>query len=215
MWIIYTAGIFELPVTCLCDTPSPRLIWSLDRQFLKHLKEKIAEDPSSLGVPPIAVLCKDAKDAAQFSKRLKGVYKYEVLGGQHTSKARIELHKEHPDNPPFATILAEVYAGLSDDEALRLASRHNVNGHFIHKMTHRDYVSCNKYIYSSNTQRVTTASDVIILVMYVGGSLPIKAFFDGKRRRSSRKRYAATKSSMEKDMHAVHSPNGLILNTYS
>lgn len=137
----YTAGILELPVTCLCDTPSPRLIRSLDGQFLKHLKEKMAEDPSSPGVPPIAVLCKDVKDAADFSKRLKGVYKYEVLGGQHTSKARIELHEEHPDNPLFATILAEVYAGLSDDEALRLGSRHNINGHFIHKMTHRDYVS--------------------------------------------------------------------------
>ena len=103
----------------------------------------MADDPSSPGVPPIAVLCKDVKDIADFSKRLKGVYKYEVLGGQHTSKVRIELHENQPDNPLFATILAEVYAGLSDDEALRLASRHNVNGHFIHKMTHCDYVSCN------------------------------------------------------------------------
>ena len=61
------------------------------------------------------------KDAADFSKCLKGVYKYEVLGGQHTSKATIELHEKHPDNP--VTILAEVYAGISD-EALRLDSRH-------------------------------------------------------------------------------------------
>ena len=59
-----------------------------------------------------------------FSKRLKGVYKYEVLGGQHTSKARIELHEKYPDISLYATILAEVYAGLSDDEALRLGSRH-------------------------------------------------------------------------------------------
>ena len=45
------------------------------------------------------------------------------------SKVRFELHEEHPDNPLFATILTEVYAGLSDDEALHLDSRHNVNGH--------------------------------------------------------------------------------------
>ncbi len=38
-------------------------------------------------------------------------------------------------------VLAEVYIGLTDDESLCLASRHNVNGHFVHKMTHRDYVS--------------------------------------------------------------------------
>ena len=101
----------------------------------------MAHDRSSPGVPPIAVLCKDTRNPAQFSKRLKDVYKYEVLGGQHTSQARAELHREQPDNPLYATILAEVYVGLTDDEALRLASRHNINGHFIHKMTHRDYVS--------------------------------------------------------------------------
>ena len=136
LWITYTTGILELPVTCLCETSSSRLIRSLDKLFLKHLKEKMADDPSSPGVPPIAALCKDVQHTADFSKCLKGVYKYEVLGGQHTSQARIELHQEQPDNPLFTTILAEVYVGLTDNEALRLSSRHNVNGHFIHKMTH-------------------------------------------------------------------------------
>ena len=138
---VYHAGIFELPITSLCETSSARLIRSLDKQFLKNLNQKMACDPSSPGVPPIAALCKDIQNPAQFSKRLKGVYKYEVLGGQHTSQARAELYQEQPENPLYATILAEVYVGLSDDEALRLASRHNINGHFIHKMTHRDYVS--------------------------------------------------------------------------
>ena len=81
-------------------------------------------------------MCKEGK----FMERLKDVYKYEVLGGQHTSRAKAELHNENPSNPLFKTILAEVYVGLSDDESLRLASRHNANGHFIHRMTHRDYV---------------------------------------------------------------------------
>lgn len=67
-------------------------------------------------------------------------YKYEILGGQHSTAARLELHKENPDNELFAEVLAEVYIGLSDDEALRLGSRHNANGHFIHKLTHREYV---------------------------------------------------------------------------
>lgn len=83
----------------------------------------------------------DVANPGDFTERLKGVYKYEVLGGLHTSQARAELHKENPDNPLFSNILAEVYVGLTDDEALRLASRHNINGHFIHKMTHRNYVS--------------------------------------------------------------------------
>ena len=76
----------------------------------------------------------------EFEPRLKDVYKYEVLGGQYTSTARMQLHREHPSNPLFSHILAEIYVGLSDDESLRLASRHNVNGMFIHRMTHWDYV---------------------------------------------------------------------------
>ena len=118
-----------------------RLIRSLDTTFLKKLKEKIAKDPSGPGVAPVAVLCTNVQVMQQYSARLKDVYKYEVLGGQHTSTARSELHKEHPENPLFSHILAEVYVGLTDDEALRLASRHNDNGIFVHKMTHWDYVS--------------------------------------------------------------------------
>lgn len=120
---------------------STRLIRSLDTQFLKQLKKKIAKDPSGPGVPPIAVLCTNMQDVAQYKERYKNVYKYEVLGGQHTSMAKAELFREHPDNPLFGEVLAEIYVGLTDDEALRLASRHNANGHFIHAMTHWDYVS--------------------------------------------------------------------------
>ena len=95
----------------------------------------MANDPSSPGVPPIAALCIDVQEPPQFSERLKGVYKYEILGGQHISRARIELHKEHPENSLYGSILAEVYVGLTNDEFLRLASHQNINGHYIHRMT--------------------------------------------------------------------------------
>ncbi len=68
-------------------------------------------------------------------------YKYEILGGQHSALARKAVALKHTDNMMLQKALAEVYVGLTDDEALRLSSRHNVNGHFVHKMTHRDYVS--------------------------------------------------------------------------
>ena len=45
------------------------------------------------------------------------------------------------DNPFFSECIAYVYCGLTDEEALRLASRHNINGHYTHEMTHKDYVS--------------------------------------------------------------------------
>ena len=96
-------------------------------------------DPSGPGVPPIAVLCNDVDETEGFSERLKDVYKYEVLGSQHTSIARAQLNKKYPRESTVS-----VNPGLSDDEALRLASQHNVNGHFVHKMTHHDYV-CQLY----------------------------------------------------------------------
>ena len=98
--------------------------------FVKHLRHRIQEDPSGPGV-----------SQEDFAERLKDSYCYEVLGGQHTVAAKTELFKENPDSVLFSHVLAEVYAGLSDKEALRLASRHNRNGHFIHRMSHKDYVS--------------------------------------------------------------------------
>lgn len=138
------AGLEMLKITTLAiPETSTRLIRSVDTQFLKILKKKISKDPSGPGVPPVAVLCTNVQEVTHFKDRYKHVYKYEVLGGQHTSMAKAELHQENPDNPHFAEVLAEVYVGLTDDEALRLASRHNANGHFIHSMTHWDYVSNN------------------------------------------------------------------------
>ena len=137
-----------LPVTNLTEPDQEtRLLRTVEEQFLRSLVEKMEHDPSGPGVPPIAVLCNDVDETEGFSERLKDVYKYEVLGGQHTSIARAQLNKKYPENPLYCSILAEVYVGLSDDEILHLASRHNVNGHFVHKMTHRNYVCQISYFY--------------------------------------------------------------------
>ena len=40
----------------------------------------------------------------------------------------------------FSEALAIIYCVLTDEECLRLALRHNANGHFTHKLTHEDYV---------------------------------------------------------------------------
>ena len=61
-----------------------------------------------------------------------------MLGGLHGAKARQALLAEHPEEAVYARVYCLVYC---DEESLRLASRHNINGHYNHKMTHRDYVS--------------------------------------------------------------------------
>ena len=106
------------------------MLWK--KRFCRTLKKKRKNDPSSRGVPPIAVLCKDSGVTIPEKHQdcLKDVYDYEVLGGQHTTTAQLELHRKHPDNSLYTYILSEVYVGLTNDEALRFASRHNVNGNF-------------------------------------------------------------------------------------
>ena len=89
----------------------------------------------------MAVLCKDMKEPEGFNAKHKNVYTYEVLGGLHSLIAKTQLSMEHPENPFFKVAVADVYIGLSDEEALHLARRHNDNSHFVHKMTHRDLVS--------------------------------------------------------------------------
>ena len=102
---------------------------------MNHLKLRIQEDPSGPGGSPLAVLCVDVTKE-DFAEWLKDSYCYEVLGSQHTVAAKTELFKENPDTVLFSSVLAEVYAGLNDKGAMRLASRHNRNGHFIHRMSH-------------------------------------------------------------------------------
>ena len=99
-------------------------------------------DPSAPGVCPMAVLCKDMTNPSEFQSKYKDVYEYEVLGGLHSLLCKNQLSSEYPDNPYFKVAVADVYVGLSDEQALRLARRHNDNSHFVHKVSHRDLVSC-------------------------------------------------------------------------
>lgn len=117
-----------------------RLIREADPTFVRHLKTKMVADPAAPGATPMAVLCKDIDARSKFNSKYKNVYKYEVLGGMHTLLAKNQLSDEYPDNPYFKVTLADVYIDLSDEMALRLAQRHNLNSHFTHKVTHRDLV---------------------------------------------------------------------------
>ena len=86
--MLFLLGVQKLAVENLQSPANARLIRSINDTFLKKLKEKIQKDPSGPGVAPIAVLCMNVQDIENFSIRLKDVYKYEVLGGQHTATAR-------------------------------------------------------------------------------------------------------------------------------
>ena len=98
------------------------------------------EDTSGIGIPPFAVVCTNIREKENFEERLKDLYKYEVHGGVHSLKAKQQLIEEGCLNPKVH-VWCNIYSYLDDEEALWLASRHNINGHFSHKMSHRNYVS--------------------------------------------------------------------------
>ena len=132
----------ELPISQLTPPPKQsRLLREADSTFITHLKKRMLTDPSAPGACPMAVLCKDMNNPADFKANYKNVYNYEVLGGLHSLMCKTQLNMEQSDNPFFKVALADVYVGLDDEQALRLARRHNDNSHFVHHITHRDLVS--------------------------------------------------------------------------
>ena len=129
----------DLPIKNLQEPTKERLLRRVDMTFVKALKDRIIEDDSGIGIPPLAVVCKTVPVKDSFEMRLRRVYNYEVQGGLHGLYARKELLQQKVAITD--TVSCNVYAGLTDEEALWLATRHNSNGHFHHAMTHREYVS--------------------------------------------------------------------------
>ena len=71
------------------------------------------------------------------------MYQYETLGGNNSRVALQALSNENDSHPAFRTRLVSVYSGLNDDEAIRLAAKHNKTS--FHEMSTWDKVK--KYCY--------------------------------------------------------------------
>lgn len=68
------------------------------------------------------------------------MYQYETLGGNNSRVALQALSNENDSHPAFRTRLVSVYSGLNDDEAIRLAAKHNKTTSFFHEMSTWDKV---------------------------------------------------------------------------
>ena len=64
----------------------------------------------------------------------------------------------------FVSIFADAYIGLSDEQALRLAQRHNLNPHFVHKIT---YQNCGLIMLSCHKLWIMYAIAIKILDYYI------------------------------------------------
>ena len=92
----------------------------------------------SRDVTPIVGLVQ-LPEGESFHQEQKETYLYETLGGNNSRVAMQELLEE--DDLGIRTRLVSVYFGLSDNQALRLASKHNLATSIHHDMTTSDKVS--------------------------------------------------------------------------
>ena len=122
------------------DLPPPsRLLRNVDEKFLQMLVKEMEDNPYGTHEPLCLHIKNFSKEEFQTSRITE--YKYEVLGGTHNVLATKNLHKKYPDQVVFEKRYAWIYLGLSDDDALWLASMHNKSGSFRHGMTFQDEVS--------------------------------------------------------------------------
>ena len=82
-------------------------------------------------------------DGEEFQEDRKNTYLYETLGGNNSRVAMQELLDE--DDLRFRTRLVSVYCHLTDNQALRLASKHNLATSVHHEMSTSDKVSDIKF----------------------------------------------------------------------
>lgn len=154
--MLFITGYYILPVTCLIQPEPNCLLRPVDPIFVDTLKTHMKRNPSR-DVTPIVGLVQLA-DGEDFQKSRKDTYLYETLGGNNLRVAMQELLDE--DDLQFRTRLVSVYCHLTENEALRLASKHNLAASVHHEMITSDKVSdvLNRILRLNNTECVNNVS---------------------------------------------------------
>lgn len=115
------------------------LIRKIDPIFLEKLQKDMEMEPEgNYGLS--YVLVKNCTKA-DFKANILDAYEYEVIGGLHNMTAAKALNGQYPDNPHFNGRFSRVYCGLRNEEALWLASRHNLTAAMRHEMSFFEEVS--------------------------------------------------------------------------
>lgn len=126
------------------EPPASRLLRPVDEIFVHDLKENMLRNPSKDATPLVGLVV--LGEDQEFDEELAESYEYETLGGNNSRVALQQLVKESND-PRFRTRLASVYKNLSDDEALRLAAKHNAVTSLHHAVSTSDKVGVGNACY--------------------------------------------------------------------
>ena len=120
----------------------------MDDLFVESLKLAMKANPSTDAAPIVGLVVLDESKSTStatvyndrasnsyykllidetFDESKKETYQYETLGGNNSRVALQALINEDQSHPTFRTRLVSVYSGLSDDEAIRLATKHKIS----------------------------------------------------------------------------------------
>lgn len=110
--------------------------------FIDALKKKMTEN-ATRDVQPLLCIVRLNEDQV-FDENIKEAFVYETIGGNNSREAMQQLLSEKPDlkkKKIYTHRLCSVYSRMSNELALRLASKHNRASGFTHDMTTWDKVS--------------------------------------------------------------------------
>ena len=124
-------------MTSLIEPGPTRLLRPVDPVFVDTLKSHMKRNPSRDVTPVVGLV--QLPDGEGFQEDQKETYLYETLGDNNSRVAMQELLDE--EDLRFRTRLVSVYSHLTDSQALRLASKHNLATSIHHEMTTSDKVS--------------------------------------------------------------------------
>ena len=116
--------------------PEPsRLLRPVDPVFIATLKTHMKSNPLR-DVTPIVGLVQ-LPNGEEYEREHRESYLYETLGGNNSRVAMQELLEE--GDLRFRSRLVSVYFNLTNDQCLRLASKHNLS-----TTIHHDITTCDK-----------------------------------------------------------------------
>ena len=124
-------------MSCLIEPVRSRILRKIDSKFVERLKEHMLENQSKDSAPIVGLVV--TPEGEKFNPARKDCYQYETIGGNNSREATQSLFSESGD-AFYKTRLVSVYEGLTNEEALRLASQHNQVTSFTHQMTIWDKV---------------------------------------------------------------------------
>ena len=127
------SGTYFLPINQLKQPREEILIRKIDPAFLEKLQKDMEKEPEgNYGLT--FVLVKNCLKG-EFNAEKLSEYEYEVIGGLHNMTAAKALNNKYPVNVHFHGRHSRVYCGPKDEEALLLASRHNITAAMCHEMS--------------------------------------------------------------------------------